>query len=66
MWDQFYFFGGEDYELLISLPKDLANKLMHMENGITEIGYFTKGNPNIEIKNHPNTNNLDNTAYSHF
>ena len=66
MWDQFYFFGGEDYELLISLPNDLANKLMQLENGITKIGYFTKGNPNIEIKNYPNKNNLVNTAYSHF
>ena len=66
MWDQFYFFGGEDYELLISLPNDLANKLIKLENGITKIGYFTKGNPNIEIKNYPNKNNLVNTAYSHF
>ena len=65
-WDKFYFFGGEDYELLISLPRDWANQLIQMDIEITEIGYFTKGSPNIEIKNYPNKNNLDNNSYSHF
>ncbi len=65
-WDQFYFFGGEDYELLISLPRDWASKLIQMENEITEIGYFIAGSPNVEIKNYPNKINLDNNSYSHF
>ena len=65
-WDEFYFFGGEDYELLISLPRDWASKLIQMDNEITEIGYFTEGSPNVEIKNYPNKNNLNNNSYSHF
>ena len=65
-WDQHYFFGGEDYELLISLPRDWASKLMQMDKNITEIGYFTQGSPNVEIKNYPNKNNLYNNSYSHF
>ena len=65
-WDQHYFFGGEDYELLISLPRDWASKLMQMDKKITEIGYFTQGSPNVEIKNYPNKNNLYNNSYSHF
>ena len=65
-WDQHYFFGGEDYELLISLPRDWANKLIQMDKDITEIGYFTQGSPNVEIKNYPNKNNLNNNSYSHF
>ena len=65
-WDRYYFFGGEDYELLISLPRDWATKLIQMNNEIKEIGYFTKGTPNVEIKNYPNKNNLDNNSYSHF
>jgi len=65
-WDQFYFFGGEDYELLISLPRDCATKLIQMDNQITEIGYFTEGEPSVEIKNYPNKENLDNNSYSHF
>ena len=64
-WDQFYFFGGEDYELLISLPRDWATKLIKINKQITEIGYFSEGSPNIEIKNYPNKN-LDNISYSHF
>ena len=65
-WDQFYFFGGEDYELLISLPRDWASKLIQMDKDITEIGYFTQGSPNVEIKNYPNKNNFYNNSYSHF
>ena len=65
-WDQHYFFGGEDYELLISLPRDWASKLMEIDKNITEIGYFTQGSPNVEIKNYPNKNNLYNNSYSHF
>ena len=68
-WDQFYFYGGEDYELLISLPREWANKLIQMDTDITEIGYFTDGNPKVEIKNLPNTdidNYLENNSYSHF
>jgi len=64
-WDQFYFFGGEDYQLLISLPREWANKLVQIDNEITEIGYFTKGRPKVELKNYPNKN-LDNNSYSHF
>ncbi len=65
-WDQFYFFGGEDYELLISLPRDWAKKLIQLDDRITEIGYFVKGSPNVDIKNYPNQNKLDNNSYSHF
>ncbi len=65
-WDHYYFFGGEDYELLISLSKENASKLLQMDNEIREIGYFTEGSPNVEIKNYPNNNNLDNNSYSHF
>ena len=65
-WDQFYFFGGEDYELLISLPRDWANKLIQIDNEITEIGYFTKGSPNVEIKNYPYKKYLGNNSFSHF
>ena len=65
-WDQLYFFGGEDYELIIALPREWARKLTKMDNEVTEIGYFTIGNPNVEIKNYPNKDFLDNNSYSHF
>jgi len=66
MWDELYFSGGEDYELLISLPKEWANKLVKIEPSLTEIGFFTEGRPDVEIENYPNKNNLDNNSYSHF
>ena len=65
-WDKLYFFGGEDYELLISLPRDWASKLIQLDEKIKEIGYFTQGSPNVEIKNYPNKNNLDNNSYTHY
>jgi len=65
-WDQLYFFGGEDYELLVSLPREWASKLIQIDNKITEIGYFIEGSPNVEIENHPNKSYLDNNSYSHF
>ena len=65
-WDQNYFFGGEDYELLIALPRDWASKLIQIDKEITEIGYFIQGSPNVEIKNYPNKNDLSNNSYSHF
>ena len=65
-WDHYYFYGGEDYELLISLPRDWANKLMLIDKDIQEIGYFTIGDPNVEIKNYPNKKYLENDSYSHF
>jgi len=65
-WDQYYFFGGEDYELLISLPREWASKLILLDNKITEIGYFIEGNPKVEIINYPNNFYLDNNSYSHF
>jgi len=49
-WDEYYFFGGEDYKLVFSLPKKWATKLIRMDKNINEIGYFTKGEPSIEFK----------------
>ena len=65
-WDRFYFFGGEDYELLISLPEDWAKRLIQMDDKITQIGYFIKGSPNVEIKNCPKNIFLKNNSFSHF
>ena len=42
-WDEYYFFGGEDYELIFSLPKKWAKNLTKIDKSIYEIGYFTDG-----------------------
>ena len=65
-WDNYYFFGGEDYELLFSLPKNWADELLKIDKNIKEIGYFEKGNPCVEIKNCPNADFLEASSYVHF
>ena len=65
-WDEHYFFGGEDYELVFSLPKKWANNLLHLDKSISEIGYFTKGIPSVEFKNLKNSKFLKYKSFSHF
>ena len=50
-WDKYYFFGGEDYELIFSLPRKWANRLLILDKDITEIGYFAEGKGSIQITN---------------
>ena len=65
-WDEYYFFGGEDYELVFSLPKNWAKRLSKLDKNINEIGYFAKGDPSIEFKNIKNNKLLDNKPFKHF
>ena len=65
-WDQYYFFGGEDYELVFSLPEKWANNLLKSYRCISEIGYFTEGSPSVEFKNLKNDKFLKYKPFSHF
>ena len=65
-WDKYYFFGGEDYELVFSLPKKWAKNLINLDNSISEIGYFTEGNPSVKFKNLKNDEFLKYKSFSHF
>ncbi len=65
-WDEYYFFGGEDYELIFSLPRIWADELLKIEKSVYEIGYFTKGKPSIEIKNYKEEDLSIKNIYSHF
>jgi len=65
-WDEYYFFGGEDYELVFSLPKLWAKKLSTLDKNINEIGYFTKGEPSIEFNDNNKNKLLKNTPFKHF
>ena len=65
-WDEYYFFGGEDYELIFSLPIKWANKLLKEDKTVTEIGYFLKGDASVIFKNCNNKNLLKNKPFSHF
>ena len=65
-WDEYYFFGGEDYELVFSLPKKWAKKLSKLDKNITEIGFFTKGKPSIEIEGIKKKRLFNYKPFKHF
>ena len=65
-WDNYYFFGGEDYELVFSLPKKWAKIYLNLDNNTKEIGYFKRGNASVEFKD-PEKNKLFNSkSFEHF
>jgi len=63
-WDEYYFYGGEDYELIFSLPKDWAKRYLNLDKTSFEIGKFIEGIPSVEIINSPVT--IQGNSYSHF
>ena len=65
-WDEYYFFGGEDYELIFSLPRKWANNLLSADKTIKEIGYFLNGEASVAFKNCNNDKLLKNKSFSHF
>jgi len=65
-WDEYYFFGGEDYELVFSLPKSWANNLCKLDTDIYEIGFFADGKPSIELKDNKKSKLLNNKPFKHF
>ena len=65
-WDEYYFFGGEDYELVFSLPKKWAKNLSKLDKDINEIGFFEDGEPSIEFKDNNKNKLFNNTPFKHF
>jgi len=65
-WDEYYFFGGEDYELVFSLPKKWAAKLTRLDKNINEIGFFANDEPSIEFREKKKNALLKNTPFKHF
>ena len=65
-WDNYYFYGGEDYELVFSLPKKWAANILKSDKNIREIGYFTKGEAIVEFKNYKREHLLRSEPFRHF
>ena len=65
-WDEYYFFGGEDYELVFSLPKKWAKNLSKLDKDINEIGFFADGEPSIEFKDNKKNKLFNNKPFKHF
>ena len=66
IWDEYYFFGGEDYELVFSLPEKWAKNLCKIDNNTKEIGVFAKGGPSITFKDNKKNFLLTKTPFRHF
>ena len=66
VWDEYYFFGGEDYELVFSLPKKWAKNLTKLDKNINQIGYFANGAPSVEFEDNKKDALLRNTPFKHF
>ena len=60
------FFGGEDYELVFSLPKNWAKNLSKLDKNINEIGVFADGEPSIEFNDNKKNKLLNNKPFKHF
>ena len=65
-WDEYYFFGGEDYELVFSLPKEWAENLSKLDKDINEIGFFAHGEPSVEFSDSNRNKLLKNIPFKHF
>ena len=65
-WDEYYFFGGEDYELVFSLPAKWAKSLSKLDDNIHAIGFFTNGEPSIEFNDNKKNKLFNNTPFKHF
>ena len=65
-WDDYYFYGGEDYEQVFSLPKKWATNILLLDKDIREIGYFTKGKAKVEFMNYKKEILLRSEPFRHF
>ena len=65
-WDEYYFFGGEDYELVFSLPAKWAKSLSKLDDNIKAIGFFTNGKPSIEFEDNKKNKLFNNKPFKHF
>ena len=63
-WDKYYFYGGEDFELIFSLPEKWAKRYLNLDKTSYEIGKFIKGLPSVEIINSPLS--IRGESFSHF
>ena len=65
-WDEYYFYGGEDYELVFSLPIKWAKNMSKLDKNVKEIGFFAEGEPSIEFNEKNKNKLLKNKPFRHF
>jgi thiamine-monophosphate kinase len=65
-WDEWILNGGEDYELILSLPKEWANALLKKLKSAQIIGFIKEGKPNIFWENLKPIDLKNSILYKHF
>ncbi len=66
IWDEWILNGGEDYELILSLPKEWADALVKKLKSARIIGFIKKGKPNIFWDNLEQINIEKSSVFQHF
>ena len=57
---------GEDYQLILTLPKDWAEAFSKKFKSAQIIGFIQKGKPNISWNNLENINFEQSSLFQHF
>ena len=65
-WNDWIFNGGEDYELILSLPKEWAQAFSKRFKSSQIIGFIKKGKPNIFWDNLQEINIEQSSLFQHF
>ena len=65
-WNEWVLNGGEDYELILSLPKEWAEALSKKLKSAKIIGFIKKGKPNIFWDNLEEINIEKSSLFQHF
>ena len=65
-WDEWVLNGGEDYELILSLPKEWAEALSKKLKSAKIIGFIKEGKPNIFWDNLEQTKIDQSSLFRHF
>ena len=66
IWDEWILNGGEDYELILSLPKEWAEALEKKLKSAQIIGFIKKGKPNIFWESLEPINIKKSSLFQHF
>jgi len=66
IWDEWILNGGEDYELILSLPKEWAEALSKELVSAQIIGFIKEGKPNIFWENLEQINLENSSLFKHF
>ena len=65
-WNEWILNGGEDYELILSIPKEWAEALSKNFHSAQIIGFIKKGKPNIFWDNLEEINLEQSNLFQHF